>query len=545
MNYHYIYYNLISKIPYPYHENDVPIFNTHGQLIIALFEFRPIPEIKYVINAILQVYNSLEIGLAIVHGNQNKKYIEENFSKWKNILLINSNNLLNNELNISNNIFLSNKLWELFTPWQFTLIYNYDSLLFKKLPDLYFKYNYIRPFLEINQTNNTFSLINVNYILNYLSNSKNTITENFLFSDIPEERKINEEFAIETLYNDEPVWLYKSWNYIKDVNEWKKIIDNITTKLVTNKKYIRLNTEPFVSEDYFISKSNLMLYDKIKRLDCISLNNIIKYKSNTLIIGIHFHRVKDYLDFLINLNKNFVLITTGDVACFPYETFPPNSNLKIKYDKLLENKNLLKWYTKNPSIIHEKMVPLPLGAGFRKQTSAGLMQTDKNNIYHILHKCCLNAEANFYNTSVKNILIFYGAMNNETGSNIKIMGYKKHHNSRKIIFDQIKDKFGFSGKKNYNSYIQILLKSKFVISPPGAGIDTFRCWESLLCGAIPIMYHTPVDPILENLPVLLIDDYSILDEEFLNKQYEIIIKKKYDFSILYTDYWDKEFEKYN
>ena len=31
------------------------------------------------------------------------------------------------------------------------------------------------------------------------------------------------------------------------------------------------------------------------------------------------------------------------------------------------------------------------------------------------------------------------------------------------------------------------------------GIDTHRCWESLLCGAIPIMYHTPIDPILETV----------------------------------------------
>jgi hypothetical protein len=53
-----------------------------------------------------------------------------------------------------------------------------------------------------------------------------------------------------------------------------------------------------------------------------------------------------------------------------------------------------------------------------------------------------------------------------------------------------------------------------------------------------------MDPIFEKLPVILLDDYSILDEEFLNKQYENIIKKKYDFSILYTDYWDKEFEMY-
>lgn len=57
------------------------------------------------------------------------------------------------------------------------------------------------------------------------------------------------------------------------------------------------------------------------------------------------------------------------------------------------------------------------------------------------------------------------------------------------------------------------------------------------------MFHTTLDFLFQNLPVLLIDDFSILTEKYLNEQYEIIMKKEYDFSILYTDYWDKEFER--
>ena len=77
------YYNMVSKIPYPY-GNDLPIFNTQGKLIIALFEFRPLEEIHSVINAVLQVYNSFEIGLAIVYGKNNKDFIEAKYEKWKN-----------------------------------------------------------------------------------------------------------------------------------------------------------------------------------------------------------------------------------------------------------------------------------------------------------------------------------------------------------------------------------------------------------------------------------------------------------------------------
>ena len=45
----------------------------------------------------------------------------------------------------------------------------------------------------------------------------------------------------------------------------------------------------------------------------------------------------------------------------------------------------------------------------------------------------------------------------------------------------------------------------------------------------------------ENLPVIIIQDWTTVTEEFLNTQYEIILKNidQYNFDILYTPHWTK------
>ena len=79
------YYKLISNIKSP---SVVPEFNTKGRLVVCLIEYRIMKEIEYVINALLKVYDSKDIGLSIVYGNINSNYINSLFGKWKNIKLM-------------------------------------------------------------------------------------------------------------------------------------------------------------------------------------------------------------------------------------------------------------------------------------------------------------------------------------------------------------------------------------------------------------------------------------------------------------------------
>ena len=63
---------------------------------------------------------------------------------------------------------------------------------------------------------------------------------------------------------------------------------------------------------------------------------------------------------------------------------------------------------------------------------------------------------------------------------------------------------------------------RFQLSPIGRGLDCHRLWEALYLGLVPITTHTPIDSLMEELPVLIVDDFHQVTEEFLREQWEVM-----------------------
>jgi hypothetical protein len=57
-------------------------------------------------------------------------------------------------------------------------------------------------------------------------------------------------------------------------------------------------------------------------------------------------------------------------------------------------------------------------------------------------------------------------------------------------------------------YFTDLGRSKFVVCPEGTGIDTHRVYESLFCGATPVVLHGPLDHLYERLPVCIVNRWT-------------------------------------
>lgn len=74
-------------------------------------------------------------------------------------------------------------------------------------------------------------------------------------------------------------------------------------------------------------------------------------------------------------------------------------------------------------------------------------------------------------------------------------------------------------------------KSKYVLDPPGCGIATHRFWESLYFKSIPIVKrtNTPMDQIYDFYPCLIVNEWSDVTEELLNKMYSQKIAELLDF----------------
>lgn len=90
-------------------------------------------------------------------------------------------------------------------------------------------------------------------------------------------------------------------------------------------------------------------------------------------------------------------------------------------------------------------------------------------------------------------------------------------------------------------FYKTLSKSKFVVCPRGNGIDTFRLWDSLYLGAIPIVVREAVfHESLIDLPILFLDsydDFKKLNREILEETYIRMLNREYNYEKLKLSFW--------
>ena len=107
--------------------------------------------------------------------------------------------------------------------------------------------------------------------------------------------------------------------------------------------------------------------------------------------------------------------------------------------------------------------------------------------------------------------------------------------------------FNYTIKNEYNVrtptsvWHKTIRTAKFVLCPSGFSLDSFRIWETLLLGAIPIVESNPpgLDRTYSNLPVLVVQNFSVVTPTFLEAAYPCFYKHAhlYNYEILRASYW--------
>jgi hypothetical protein len=86
-------------------------------------------------------------------------------------------------------------------------------------------------------------------------------------------------------------------------------------------------------------------------------------------------------------------------------------------------------------------------------------------------------------------------------------------------------------------YLKSMRNSKFTLCPRGNGIDTHRLFEALYVGSIPIVKKHVIHKGLEDLPILFIDSWDEVTQEFLETKYEEMIEREWNFEKLKFSWW--------
>lgn len=107
-------------------------------------------------------------------------------------------------------------------------------------------------------------------------------------------------------------------------------------------------------------------------------------------------------------------------------------------------------------------------------------------------------------------------------------------------------RFGHDGVKwKRQEYRDEVIRSKFVISPPGNGADTHRTWEAIYLGAVPVVMQGHLAPsLIRELPILAVEsyrDFVQLSDETLDELYVDISRKPVTRAL--ASYWAGEILK--
>ena len=107
---------------------------------------------------------------------------------------------------------------------------------------------------------------------------------------------------------------------------------------------------------------------------------------------------------------------------------------------------------------------------------------------------------------------------------------------RNLILEKLKQRkinYTHDYNKPFFSYIENMASHKFVISPPGNGIDCHRTWEALYIGCIPIVIKHPIYDSWSELPILQVEDYAEITQELIDD----FSRKEFNYEAMNIEFW--------
>ena len=260
------------------------------------------------------------------------------------------------------------------------------------------------------------------------------------------------------------------------------------------------------------------------------LNDMIK--SNNMFDGMSIYVCSDLLLFFVNnilskITNYFVLVSGDSDLCVPLEVLTEGET-----DTLLSSQYLIKWFAQNTRFDnHNKIMQMPIGLDYHtiynnpnhgwRLPSEGHLPVDQEAILNDMIKL-----AKPFDERIPKIYVCFSK---------KTDRFKDRKNSLKIIPNnllEIENKT-IPRSKNWENIITYT----FVLSPFGNGMDCHRTWETLTLGSIPIIRAPKFKNLFEDLPVLIVENWSDVNQELLTNTLEHFKTKAFNYEKLQLKYW--------
>jgi hypothetical protein len=202
----------------------------------------------------------------------------------------------------------------------------------------------------------------------------------------------------------------------------------------------------------------------------------------------------------------------------PYVLVTHNSDLPADESLVnLAGDNVAAWFAQNNSYSHPRVTPIPIGLENLHHYHAGIPRR---------FEAIGNSMAGRKNRILVAFAIGTNALERQPAFESAV--HAPYADCLQVWLDQ-------------DAYAETLAGYKFVLSPPGNGLDAHRTWEAMYLGVVPIVKESVAMRYFAalGLPLWVVtswDELRSMDEGDLEKKYEELAQG-FRCPALYMDYW--------
>lgn len=194
------------------------------------------------------------------------------------------------------------------------------------------------------------------------------------------------------------------------------------------------------------------------------------------------------------------------------------SHPHISFTQYLDDPHIIVWFTANLDYIHPKLKPLPTGLANNHWPHGNVEMFRK----------AMKSRSSFEERQAR----VYVNMSIGTNKSAREALYLQCQKSP--FCDLFTFVFGAAGAARN---LEDMKRYRYILSPPGNGVDCHRHWEALLMGCIPVMQHSMLDQLFDDLPVIFVNEWSQMTAEYLEQEYQKLMKRTFNYERLFANHW--------
>ncbi|MHA7775267.1 hypothetical protein [Roseibium sp. M-1] len=229
---------------------------------------------------------------------------------------------------------------------------------------------------------------------------------------------------------------------------------------------------------------------------------------------------------LERIRSPFVLVTGDSTLSVNDRDIPVNV-----LHTLLENPFLSTWYAQNLDFKHAKLKHLPLGIDFHTLSSSepgGASNKWGAQLTPVAQE-----------DRLLRIALASAPLSERRKQAFSNWHFAAERGDRKECLEEFPRELTHFQPDFMEREVSWKLNTNFAftLSPLGKGLDCHRTWEALLLGTIPVVKTSSLDPLYEDLPVVILQKWSDFTPSRLETELEKAISGRYNFDKLRLSYW--------